>query len=356
MWGKGIIGNLNQMIKIGDKVLGEKPYIIAEFGVNHNGSFERAKEAIVAAAQAGADAIKFQTYTADELVVKGTPKFWKSEGGDIGNDQYEAYKALGGTPYEWYPELMKICEDNGIEFLSTPFSIKAADYLNSIGMKAFKVASSDLSTLPYLEHIAKFGKPILLSTGASTMEEIHEAVETIENAGNTQIVVLHCTLCYPTKPEDANFNMIRTLSKEFPFYAVGISDHTLGVESSIVAAAYGAQVIEKHFTVDKTLPDSADHWLSVDPSELKEIVDRSSVYGGYSEKFVLDCENETRIYDKRSLVSACDIIKGTVITKDMITYKRPGTGIWPKFLPIVVGKKALIDIKEDTTLTWDLIG
>jgi sialic acid synthase SpsE len=354
-------------MKIGNKQIGEKPYVIAEFGVNHNGSLERAKEGIIAAAKAGADAIKFQTYTADELVVKGTPKFWDWDGDKKWETQYDAYNKLGGFSYSYYPELIQCCEENGIEFLSTPFSFEAATILNNLGMKAFKVASSDMSTLPFLEHIAKFGKPILLSTGASTMEEIHEAVDTIEDAGNNQIILLHCTLKYPTDPKDANFYMINTLKKEFPQYHVGLSDHTLGAFSSKAAiAVYNAEVLEKHFTVDKTLPDSADHWLSVDPAELKEICEMNPgitwkdpeviKLGGSSVKQVFECENETRKYDKRSIVSALDIKKGDVITPEMLTYKRPGTGIWPKFHKIVVGKKALIDIPNDSILTWELIG
>lgn len=342
-------------MKVGNKELGERTYIIAEFGVNHNGSFERALEGIKAAAEAGADAIKFQTYTAKELVVKGTPKFWKSEGGDVGNDQYEAYEALGGAPYEWYPKLMAYCDELGIEFLSTPFSFAAADYLNSIGMKAFKVASSDMMTLPYLEHIAKYGKPIFLSTGAATMEEVKEAVKTIENAGNDQIVVMQCTLKYPTPPEYANFNVIKTYKKEFPFKVIGLSDHTLGSQSSILAAAMGAEVIEKHFTVDKTLGESADHWLSVDPKELKEIVDGVrflETLRGQKEKNVTTAEKETRELDKRSIVTAGNIPAGTVITREMITFKRPGTGIEPKKLHMVIGKVAKEDLPDDKILEW----
>jgi len=351
-------------MKIGNKIIGDKPYIIAEFGVNHNGSLDRAKEAIIKASLVGADAIKFQTYTADELVVKDTPKFWEFEE-DNNKSQYDAYTDLGNFPYEYYPELIKLCEENNIEFLSTSFSIKAADYLNSIGMRAFKIASSDLSTIPFLKHIARYGKPMLLSTGAATMEEIHEAVEAIKEEGNNQIIILHCTLCYPTMYpdklvhyEDANLNLLQTLQKEFPDLPIGISDHTMTSFSSVIACAMGASVIEKHYTVDKTLGLSADHWFSVDPSELKEIVygcKKIDILRGSKEKKVFDCESETRKYDKRSLVSSVDIPKGTKITKEMITYKRPGTGIWPKYFDLVIGKEALIDIKNDTILQWKML-
>lgn len=345
-------------MKIGNKEIGNgRTYFIAEFGVNHNGSLERAFEGIRAAALAGADAIKFQTYTADELVVKGTPKFWAYEG-DKDKDQHQAYAAIGGFPLEWYPKLIECCKENNIEFLSTPFSFEAADYLNSLGMAAFKVASSDLSTLPYLEHIAKFGKPILLSTGAATLEEVIEAVETIERAGNDQIVVMQCTLSYPTKNEDANLDIIRRYAVEFPQYEVGLSDHTLVTLTPVIAAAMGAAVIEKHFTVDKTLGESADHWLSIDPPELKAIVEHLravEVMRGSFSKTILPCEAETRKYDKRSIVSKTNISKDSVIIMDNLTFKRPGTGIWPKDLSKVLGSIAKDDIEADTTLTWELI-
>ena len=344
-------------MKIGDKEIGQRTYVIAEFGVNHNGSLERAKEAIVKAAEAGADAIKFQTYTADELVVKGTPKFWEAESKvDEGLDQYEAYKALEGFKYEWYPELMKCCEENNIEFLSTPFSIEAADYLNAIGMKAFKVASSDMSTLPYLKHIARFQKPIILSTGASTVEEIIESIQTILNEGNPDIILLHCMLKYPTPDEHANLSAIPLL--KMMGLPVGISDHTLGVFPALIAVAEGACVVEKHYTTDKTLDKSADHWLSVDPTELKEIVDgarKIEELRGKPRTDWYDVENETRTYDKRSLVSKMTILKGMTITEDMLTFKRPGTGIWPNKLHEVIGKTAAKDIDVDTILTTDLL-
>ncbi len=351
-------------IQIGNKTIGEGTYVIAEFGVNHNGSLERAKQGIRLAAKAGADAIKFQTYTADELVCKGTPKFWNFKDDDD-KDQYQAYDGLGGEPREWYPELMKECEENGIEFLTTCFSEETADFFDALGMKAFKVASSDLSTLPYLRHLARYKKPMILSTGAATMEEIHEAVKAIEDEGNDQIIILHCTLAYPTMYEDkvphfedANLNLIKTLQHEFPDYPIGISDHTLGNFSSIIASALGATVIEKHYTTDKTLGKSADHWFSVDADELAAIVQFSKIVEslkGSSEKKVFDCEQQTRLHDKRSIVSKVDIKAGDTITSEMLTYKRPGTGIWPKEVEKIIGKKAKSDIKADTLIEWTMV-
>lgn len=346
-------------MKIGNKTIGEKPYIIAEAGVNHNGSLERALELVRSAAACGCDAIKFQTYTADELVVKGTPKFWDWKGDKDKESQYDAYKAIGGFPLENYKKIMEECEKNNIEFISTPFSFESADYLNSIGMKAFKVASSDMSHLTFLKHIARFGKPIILSTGASTMDEIIESVKAIMDEGNSQIIILHCTLCYPTHIKDLNLACIRTIKEQFPYLEVGLSDHALESETSAFAVAAGAVVLEKHFTLDKSLPDSADHWLSLNPQEMKDdyvyMAHETFPLVGSTYKVIFDCEKHTRELDKRSIVSKKDILAGTVITEDMLTYKRPGTGIWPKEVSKVIGKKALSDIKEDTTLTWTML-
>jgi N,N'-diacetyllegionaminate synthase len=318
-------------MKIGNKEIGTgRTYIILEFGMNHGGSIERAKEGIRAAAEAGADAIKFQTYTADELVVKGTPRFWEF-GEDEGRDQHEAYEAIPKLSYEDMAYLMGYAESQGIELISTPFSFEAADRLNEMGMKAFKIASSDMSTLPFLRHIAKFGKPIFLATGASTEEEIWESVQAIEEVGyQGQVALLQCTLKYPTEEKDANWSVLDNLN--ITTEVVGVSDHTLGVFPSLIAIARGAQVVEKHFTVDKKLTGNADHWLSIDPKEAKELVDgarRIETLLGSPEKRVLECEKETRMYDKRSIVSKVAIPADTVITPEMLTYKRPGTGIWP---------------------------
>jgi N-acetylneuraminate synthase len=224
-------------------------------------------------------------------------------------------------------------------------------------MKAYKIASSDMSHLPLLRRVAQYNKPIMLSTGASTLEEIREAVQTIREY-HDDIILLHCTLCYPTKDQDANLAIIQTLKKEFPDLPIGLSDHTLSEETSKYAVSAGAVVLEKHFTVDNSLGDSADHWLSMNPETMKEYV-----YGahlahqllGSSKKVVFPCEKETRELDKRSIVSVRLIEKGTRITQDMLTYKRPGTGIWPKFINQVIGSVALEDIPEDTTIQWTML-
>src|SRR3989338_815855 len=262
-------------IQVGKKTIGKNhpAYIIAEAGVNHNNSLELAKKLIVTAAEAGADAIKFQTYQAEKLVTKTAPRFWEW-GGEEKPDgtQFDSYKTMDKFPREYYPELFHTCEEHGIEFLSTPFDDDSADFLVKLGMKAIKVASSDLTDLPFLERIAKTGLPIFLSTGAANYEEIDEAVRTIEEQGNKQIVLMQCTLHYQTDYKDANLRVIPTLAKMYPEYSIGLSDHTLGISVPPAAVALGAKLIEKHYTTDKTLPLSPDHHLSVDPLEMKEMV------------------------------------------------------------------------------------
>ncbi|KKW09103.1 MAG: NeuB family member [Candidatus Kaiserbacteria bacterium GW2011_GWA2_49_19] len=348
-------------IQVGKKTIGKNhpAYIIAEAGVNHNNSLELAKKLIVTAAEAGADAIKFQTYQAEKLVTKTAPRFWEW-GGEEKPDgtQFDSYKTMDKFPREYYPELFHTCEEHGIEFLSTPFDDESADFLITLGMKAIKVASSDLTDLPYLTHIAKSKLPIFLSTGASTIGEIEEAVHAITSQGNDQIVIMQCTLSYPTDYPFTNLRAIQTLAHIFPDYVIGLSEHTLGTSIPPAAVALGAKLIEKHYTVDKTLPISPDHHLSVDPNEMKAIVTAIRQVEqalGDGNKRVLEVEKITYQYDKRSLVSTQDIPAGMTIAADMITRKRPGTGIRPKFLEVVVGRKAQKDIPADTTLTWDMI-
>ena len=350
-------------IKVGNKYIGrnEPTYIVAEAGVNHNNSLKRAKDLIKEAARAGADAIKFQTYKAEKLVTKTAPRFWKWEGEPKKQGtQYDSYATMDVDkfPLKYYPELIKTSRAHNIEFLSTPFDEESADQLVKLGMKAIKVSSSDVTNLPFLEHLAKSGLPIFLSVGASTVGEIEEAVSTIERTGNKKIVIMQCTLHYPTDFKDAHLRVIPTLGTIFPDYIIGLSDHTLGTHIPHAAAALGARVIEKHYTVDKSLPNSPDHHLSVDPKELKEIVDavrHVELALGDSKKYVLPVEAETYAYDKRSLVATCDIPKGTVIKRHMLTHKRPGTGIRPKYVHIVIGRIAQIDIPEDTTIMWEMV-
>ena len=348
------------MIEIGNHIIGgeEPAFIVAEAGVNHNGSLERAKDLVIQAANAGADAIKFQTYKAEKLVTKNAPRFWNWDGEEIPDGtQYDSYSQLDKLPLDAYYEIAKTCRRHNIEFISTPFDEESADFLTEeLGMKAIKVSSSDITNISFLKHLAKKQLPMMVSTGAATLGEIEEAINTIRNEGNEKIIILHCTLCYPTEAKDANLRIISTLKTVFPRYPIGLSDHTRGITIPIAAVALGAKVIEKHYTIDKTLLKSADHWLSVDAQELKEMVNSIRMVElalGSSEKKVFDVEQETYKYDKRSIVAAKDIPGGTIIREDMLVMKRPGTGIQPKFIDLITGRKAVKDIKEDTLLSWD---
>jgi N,N'-diacetyllegionaminate synthase len=348
------------MIEIGKHIIGdgEPTYIVAEAGVNHNCNLERAKDLVIQAANACADAIKFQTYKAEKLVTKDAPRFWSWVGEDTPDGtQYDSYSQLDKLPQDAYYEIAETCRKHDIEFLSTPFDEESADFLiEEIGMKAIKVSSSDITNLPFLKYMAKKQVPMMVSTGAATLGEIEEAVNTIRDEGNERIILLHCTLCYPTKPEDANLRIIGTLKTVFPRYPIGLSDHTIGITVPIAAVALGAKVIEKHYTIDKTLLKSADHWLSVDARELKDMVINIRIVEqalGSTEKKIFHVEEATYKYDKRSIVAAQDIPAGVVIREDMLIMKRPGTGLPPKYIDIIVGRKALNNIKKDTLLSWE---
>ena len=347
-------------MKIGKHIIGdeEPTFIVAEAGVNHNGSLERAKDLVIQAANSGADAIKFQTYKAEKLVTKNAPRFWNWAGEEMPDGtQYDSYSQLDKLPLDTYYKIVETCKRHNIDFISTPFDEESADFLTEeLGMKAIKVSSSDITNIPFLKHLAKKQLPMIVSTGATTLGEIEEAVNTIQNEGNERIIILHCTLCYPTEAKDANLGIISTLKTVFPRYPIGLSDHTRGLTIPVAAVALGAKVIEKHYTIDKTLLKSADHWLSVDAQELKEMVNSIRLVElalGSSEKKVFEVEQETYKYDKRSIVTAKDIPEDTIIREDMLVMKRPGTGIQPKFMDLIIGRKAVKDIKEDTLLSWD---
>ncbi|MEK7107518.1 MAG: N-acetylneuraminate synthase family protein [Patescibacteria group bacterium] len=332
-------------------------FIMAEAGVNHNGSLERAYEHIRKAKKAGCDAIKFQTYTAKALTTKKAPKYW-----DVGDDghltQFETFSKLDAFSIEYYRKCVAYAKKIGIIFFSTPFDLDSVDLLEKIRVPAYKIASADITFFPLLKKIAKTKKPIILSTGASTLGEIEEAVEYIKSFGNDKIILLHCILSYPTDAEDSNLLMIDDLRRAFPDIPIGFSDHTFHPLTPAFAVMRGACVIEKHYTVDKSLPDSPDHKLGVDPQEMKMLVDAVRLAEkslGAMHRSPLKSEQAARKLARRSLTSAVDIKKGTIITEKMLIGKRPGTGIPTKFMDAVVGRTARRDIPEDTTLQWNLI-
>ena len=332
-----------------------RPYMIAEAGVNHEGSMELAKRLIDEAAEGGADAIKFQSYKAETLASKDSPYYW-----DINKEptrsQYELFKKYDKFWKKEYEELKKYCDKVGIEFLSTPFDIESATFLNDL-MPAFKISSSDITNLQFIEYQCSFNKPIILSTGASYLWEIQEAVEVVEKHGNP-LILLHCVLNYPTLNKNAHLGMIQGLKKHFPQHIIGYSDHTLPQEMEVVYAAtlLGAAFIEKHFTFDKTLPGN-DHYHAMDKEDLKLFWKKwnfvEELLGSFKVTALPD-EEPARKNARRSLVAARNIPKGKVIDEQDLSWKRPAHGISAKYYYDLIGKNALVDIQEDTVLKWHM--
>ncbi|HIO70914.1 MAG TPA: acetylneuraminic acid synthetase [Campylobacterales bacterium] len=333
-----------------------KPYIIAEAGVNHEGDMEIAKRLIKEAKEGGADAIKFQTYKAKTIASKHSPAYWDTSK-EPTKSQYELFQKYDKFWKDEFIELKKYCDEVGIEFLSTPFDIESANFLNEL-MPVFKISSSDLTNKPFIKHIAKFGKPIILSTGASHLYEVQEAISWIEEEG-TPFALLHCVLNYPTPDENANLGMILGLKKAFPNTIIGYSDHTLPKDMTTLETAtlLGSLILEKHFTHDKSLPGN-DHYHAMDKEDLKlfleKIEKRFQLLGNFSVTALKD-EEPARQNARRSLIAKRDIPKGKTISKDDLTFKRPAHGISPKFIDEVVGKTALVDISEDTVLQWGML-
>lgn len=339
--------------------------LIAEVGVNYYdiakklgiSDMEAAKLMVKEAADAGIHAVKFQTYKAGTLAAKASPYYW-----DITEEptrsQYELFQKFDRFGYEEYKEISEYCNETGIEFFSTPFDFESADYLDEL-MSVYKISSSDLSNLPFIEYQAKKNKPILLSTGASELSEIEAAVAAIRKHNDQEIVLLHCVLEYPTPYEDVNLNKIASLKKQFPDCRIGYSDHTKPTpDCDVIKTAYnlGAVCVEKHYTLDKTLQGN-DHYHGMDPEDAKRIlseIDKINMLRGSGEIKCLDTELTARKNARRSIVSDTDIKAGTVITEDMLTFKRPGTGISPVRMDLVVGKTAVSDIAEDTILTEEM--
>lgn len=345
-------------VQIGDRAIGEgePTYVVAEAGRNHNGNIEMAKELIKAAARAGADAVKFQSFKAENLMVKDLFKLKHVEKtSHISESAYEATRKVELSDEAHY-ELAVVAREEGIEFLSTPEDKKLVDLLDKLGVPAFKTASIDLTYLGLLTYIAAKGKPMIVSTGMSTMAEISEAVDAVKSTGNDQIVLCHCVSCYPPPPEDINLRAIETLKRVFQL-PVGYSDHTLGITILTAAAALGANLIEKHFTLDKSLP-GPDHRISADPEELATMVKSIRTIGkalGSGEKKPAESEMEMR-KARRKIVAKRDIGIGTALSEQMLAAKMCGDqGIDPRFLSIIVGRKTRADFRKDEPITWDKI-
>ncbi len=336
---------------------GQPCYVIAEAGVNHNCDVVLGLRLIDEAKRAGADAIKFQSYTASKLATRVAPRYWV-EPGDPTGTQWDTFDKLDKLPAEGFRALLEHARKIGLCAFSTPFDDESVDELDALDLPALKIASADLTCHPLLQRAAATGRPLILSTGTSTLGEVDEALEVCARAGNQTVVILHCTLKYPCPPEVVNLRMMEHLMRAFPGVPVGLSDHSLGISVPQAAVALGACVIEKHYTVDKGLPGSPDHHLSVDPPELRAMVEGIRTVEaalGQARKGLEPQEQEAHRYARRSVTSRVAIPAGTRVTREMLTYKRPGTGISPRHLELVVGRVARVDIPEDTTLTWDMV-
>jgi len=331
-----------------------RPYIIAEAGVNHEGDMNIARRLIEEAKDGGADAIKFQTYKADTIASKNSPSYWDLSK-EPTNSQHKLFQKHDKFWKEEYESLAHYCTQVGIEFLSTPFDVESARFLNDL-MDVFKISSSDMNNKPFIDYLCGFGKPIILSTGASYMWEVEQSVSWISKHGNS-LALLHCILNYPTEDANANLAMIQGLLRKFPDRMIGYSDHTLpkDMKSLEVATLLGAKIIEKHFTHDKTLPGN-DHYHAMDKSDLNKFHQRMDVLFeliGSACRQPLPSEEISRANARRSLVAARHIPEGKFIDADDLTWKRPGKGIDPREYDRVIGLRATKKIEEDAVLMWE---
>ena len=344
----------------------KKPFLIAEIGVNFYDIAEKenisdidaAKLMIDEAKACGVDAVKFQSYKAETLVSRNSPAYWDlSE--EPATSQFELFKKFDKFGPDEYRELAQYCKEVGIVFLSTPFDFDSVDYLDEF-LDVYKISSSDITNIPFIKYVASKNKPILLSTGASTLKEIKNAVNAIEEVSNANVAIMHCVLSYPTSYEDANLLMIKDLAENFPDYEIGYSDHTKPDENMLVLTAaynYGATIIEKHFTLDKTLKGN-DHYHAMDCQDVIKFKDNIrfiSKINGRKNKQPLICESSARREARRSIVASKNIKKGESITMENITFKRPGTGISPVDIDQVIGKQATEDILEDTLISYEML-
>jgi pseudaminic acid synthase len=335
--------------------VGHPVYIVAEMSANHNHSYDQAVRLIQAAKSSGADAIKLQTYTADTITIKcDQPQFWiKEDSLWKGRNLYDLYEEAH-TPWEWQPKLMKIAKDLGLDFFSSPFDKTAVDFLEGLEVPLYKVASLELVDLPLLRYIARIGKPIILSTGTSTMEEIEEAVATIRKEGVEAITLLKCTSAYPAPYEEMNLNTIPNLAETFKI-PVGLSDHSLGITISAAAVALGASVIEKHLTLSRNQggPDSG---FSLEPNEFKQMVEavRTTEKALGKIKYGATLKEKASLTFRRSLFVVEDIKVGGEISNLNVRSIRPGHGLQPKYFDQILGRRVVKDVLRGTPVTWDL--
>ena len=350
---------MNDKIKFGDRAVGKSdlPYVIAEIGVNHEGSLATAKLLIESAKRGGADAAKFQTYKAGLIASKFSPSYWDTSK-EPTTSQYELFTKYDSFGENEYKELAQHCKKHEIEFVSTPFDLGAVDMLNPL-VRYFKIASADITNPPLLKKVAQTRKPVILSTGASNIGEIDAALAILRGAGASEICLMHCILNYPTRNENAHLGMLIDLRNRYPELLLGYSDHTLPNEqmTSLVSAhLLGAVVLEKHFTLDKTLPGN-DHYHAMDEKDLARFqVNVKKVHellGPTQLKAPIATEEISRLNARRSIVLTRNLKSGHKITQEDLVAKRPGTGISPMSWDDVIGKSVIRDLPEDHILTWD---
>ena len=343
-------------VKIGNRWVGEgePTFIIAEVGANHDRKLDQARKLIDIASDSGADAVKFQVYSAETLYSRKTPQLSYLKELDASKSTYEIIRE-NELPREWLEELAKYCQSKGIILLASTFDREAVDQLYEIGAPAYKWASFEIVDLPLLKYAASKGKPMLLSTGMCNLADIQEAIDTVYSTGNKDIILLHCTSLYPTQPNQVNLRMMNTM-KNALHLPVGLSDHTLGIAIPIAAVARGACVIEKHFTLSRKLK-GPDHPFALEPEELKQMVSAirevEESLGSPIKKMIP--EEAQKAFRRRSIIARVDIAKGTKLTEDMLIIKRPGYGIQPKFLDIIIGREAKRDIEKDDIITWEMV-
>ncbi len=349
--------NLTSFTICGREIGGEASiFIVAELSANHNQDFEQAVKIIHAAKEAGADAVKLQTYTPDTITIDCDNDYFRIKGTIWeGRNLYELY-GEAYTPWEWQPKLKKIANDLGMDLFSTPFDHTAVDFLERMDVPVYKVASFELVDIPLLRKIAQTGKPIIMSTGMATLAEIDEAVRTIRDAGGNHLALLKCTSAYPAPSDEMNLRTIPHLAEAFGVTA-GLSDHTLGIAVPVAAVALGASIIEKHFTLSRNIPGT-DSAFSLEPHEFKEMVDAirtvEKAIGRVSYE-VTEKEKASRVF-RRSLFVVKDVKTGQEFTEENVRSIRPGFGLNTRYFDKIIGKYASKDIKRGTPITWDMVG
>jgi N-acetylneuraminate synthase len=336
--------------------MGGPVFIVAELSANHRQKFEEAKKLVKAAKEAGADAVKLQTYTPDTMTIECDAPVFRISGGTPwdGKTLYDLYSAAY-MPWEWQPKLKKVADDLGIDLFSTPYDKTAVDFLEEMGVPAYKIASFEIVDIPLIEYVASKGKPIMMSTGMATQDEIEEAVQAARGAGATQIALLKCTSAYPAQPEEMNLRTIPHLAEAFGV-PVGLSDHSLEIAVPVAAVALGACIVEKHFTLSRSNP-SPDSAFSLEPHEFKAMVEairRVEKAIGTVHYGVNELEAKSRVF-RRSLFVVKNMKAGDTFNEENVRSIRPGHGLPPKHLKDVLGRRAVKDIKRGTPLDWDII-